>query len=558
MRSLPRLKELATVLVVIVTGLVLSGLAGVAAWTTERDRQAQEIAHQGEMVGRMISDTLDLAVTQVRSLQAFFAASDQITAAEFGRFGFFQGASPGMVALGYAPVVTPDRFGDLQERVDTERLGYVLIDNSRRVIEEAPGDRPLVPVWYAYQFNMLPSILGLDLNSDPVRRAAIAEARTRARPVVSEVVDVLGATDREYVDIYGAVDNDTHGNPGIVFASLALADLVGAETRATLSGIDLTISNLAEEAPTPISEPGRWSNTFEVQNQEWLVTLARSDQTKIPPVSVLVMAAGLAVTASAGLVTTMLTRSRARRREIEDLRRSTRDKDVFLTSVAHELRTPLTSVVGVTALLSQEWVGLEPDEVRELLRDTHSEASDLADLIDDLLVAGRLESGTINYKLESVDLAHEVRRVAARVSTDRRLDIQLPDTGPMVAADSLRVRQIVRNLLVNATRYAETTISIFTAAVEGEVALIVRNDGPSIPEHIAEVLFEPYQGGVDDRAKQGSIGLGLPVSRRLARAMGGDLSYSHADGWCSFTLGLPSTTVTQEDDQPTAQMASRT
>ncbi|HSJ35598.1 MAG TPA: ATP-binding protein [Acidimicrobiia bacterium] len=557
MRSLPRLKELATVVVVIITGLVLSSLAGVAAWTTERDRQTQEIAHQGEMVGRVISDTLDLAVTQVRSLQAFFAASDQITAAEFGRFGFFQGASPGMVALGYAPVVTADRFDDLQERVENERLGYVLIDNGRRVIDEAPRDRPLVPVWFAYQFNMLPSILGLDLNSDPVRRSAIAEARTRARPVVSEVVDVLGATDREYVDIYGAVDNDTHGGAGIVFASLALADLVGAETRAALPGIDLRISSLPEETPAPISEPARWSDTFEVQDQQWLVTLVRSDATGIPPLSLLTMAAGLAITASAALATSVLARSRARRREIEGLRRSTRDKDVFLTSVAHELRTPLTSVVGVTALLSEEWGDLEPEEVRELLRDTHSEASDLADLIDDLLVAGRLESGTINYKLEPVDLAREVRRVATRVSTDRRLDIQLPDTGPMVAADSLRVRQIVRNLLVNATRYAETTISIFTEPFEGGVRLVVRNDGPSIPDYIADVLFEPYQGGVDDRAKQGSIGLGLPVSRRLARAMGGDLSYSHSDGWCRFTLGLPSTTVAEEDAQPTARMASR-
>lgn len=553
MRSLPRLKELAAVVVVIVSGLALTALAGFAAWTTERDRQADELAHQGELVEQMIVGTLDVAITQVRSLQAYFAASDEVTAAEFGRFGFFQGASPGMVALGYAPVVSSENFTELIERARTERLGYVLVDVDRQVIQQPPASgAPLIPVWYAYQYNMLPSIMGLDLNSDPVRRAAIAAARTRSRPVVSEPVEMLGDDDGAYVEIYGAVDDDTRGNPGIVFATMAVDDLVEAEIRAALAGIELQIANPTESDPASITEPDRWSDTFEVEDQEWRVSLNRIDPSTLTPTVILMAAAGLAITASAGLVTTVVTRSRVRQREIEDLRRSTRDKDVFLSSVAHELRTPLTSVVGATALLAEAWDELDSSEVNELLRVTHSEAGDLADLIDDVLVAGRLDSGAINLKLEPVDLAREVRRVAERISTDRRFDIQLPDTGPMVEADSLRIRQIVRNLMVNATRYAETTIAVASVEADGEVSLTVRNDGPAIPDHITDVLFEPYQSGVDQRAKQGSIGLGLPVSRRLARAMGGDLTYSHADGWSAFTIRLPQVAETTEEDRTTA------
>lgn len=556
MRSLPRLKELAAVVVVIVSGLALTALAGFAAWTTERDRQADELAHQGELVERMIVDTLDVAITQVRSLQAYFAASDEVTAAEFGRFGFFQGASPGMVALGYAPVVSGENFTELVERARSERLGYVLVDADRHVIQEPPASgAPLIPVWYAYQYNMLPSILGMDLNSDPARRAAITAARTRSRPVVSERVGMLGDRDGAYVEIYGAVDDDTRGNPGVVFATLAVDELVEAETRATLSGIELQITNPSGAGPASVTEPDRWSDTFEVEDQEWRVSLNRIDPSPLMPPVILMVAAGLAITASAGLITSMVTRSRMRRREIEDLRRSTRDKDVFLSSVAHELRTPLTSVVGATALLVEAWDDLDSSEVKELLRVTHSEASDLAGLIDDVLVAGRLESGTINLKLEPVDLAQEVRRVAGRISTDRRFDIQLPDTGPMVAADSLRIRQIVRNLMINATRYAETTIAVTTVEADDEVILTVRNDGTAIPDHIAAVLFEPYQGGVDQRAKQGSIGLGLPVSRRLARAMGGDLTYSHADGWAAFTIRLPHAVHSTEAERAAAGVA---
>src|SRR5690606_17134864 len=96
---------------------------------------------------------------------------------------------------------------------------------------------------------------------------------------------------------------------------------------------------------------------------------------------------------------------------------------------------------------------------------------------------------------------------------------------------------------------------VTTVEADDEVILTVRNDGTAIPDHIAAVLFEPYQGGVDQRAKQRSIGLGLPVSRRLARAMGGDLTYSHADGWAAFTIRLPHAADLTEEQQVAAGAA---
>lgn len=538
MASLPRLKVLAPVIVLIV-GLVSTLVAAAAAGTAERTAQTQEIAHQGEIVARLVADTVDLGIAQVRSLRAFFESSETVTAVEFGRFALYQGGSPGMTATGYAPIVPADRFDSVQEESRSERSQYVIVDVNRAVIDEAPG-RDVVPVWYAYQHTVVPSLLGVDLASDPRRREAIERALARGRPVVSHYLETLGDPGRDYVEIYAPIDTTDGGLPGVVFATLAVPELVGEHTRDTLDGLALDIRDVTDGGAARVEDgPARWSTTVDVEDRVWEVTLTRQGGSGIPALALVVLTAGAGITLLVARITAMVSKSRSRRRELEDLKIVVKAKDVLLSSVAHELRTPLTSVVGLTALLADEWESIERSEVDELLRITNSEAADLADLVNDLLVAGRLEAGSVQFQYEDVDLGREVRQVANRISTDRRLEVGLPEHGPVVRADALRVRQIVRNILVNAVRHAETTVEVAAEIGDEQLILTIRNDGPAIPDHIAEVLFEPYQGGRDRPAKQGSIGLGLPVSSRLAAGMGGGLSYRYVDGWCTFTIRLP-------------------
>lgn len=541
-------------MIVLVAGLVSTLVAAAAAGTAERTAQTQEIAHQGEMVARLVADTVGLGIAQVRSLRAFFESSETVTAVEFGRFALYQGRAPGMTATGYAPIVPPDEFDALQEEARSDRSQYVIVDMNRTVIDDAPG-RDVVPVWYSYQYSVAPSLLGVDIASDPGRREAIESARESSRPVVSRYVGMLGDPGRDYVEIYASVDTADGSRPGVVFATLAVPDLVGAPMRDSLDGLALSIRDVTDGGEANAENgPTRWSTTIEVGDRKWEVTLARRGGSGASALAMVVLVAGAAITLLVARITAMVSNSRSRRRELEDLRTAAKAKDVLLSSVAHELRTPLTSVVGLTALLADEWESIERSEIEELLRVTNSEAADLADLVNDLLVAGRLEAGSVQFQYEDVDLGQEVRRVANRISTDRRIEVGLPEHGPVVRADALRVRQIVRNILVNAVRYAETTVVIAAEIGYGQVILTIRNDGPAIPDHIAEVLFEPYQGGRDRPAKQGSIGLGLPVSSRLAAGMGGELSYRYVDGWCTFTIRLPVATPASgaEVDHPAA------
>ena len=105
-------------------------------------------------------------------------------------------------------------------------------------------------------------------------------------------------------------------------------------------------------------------------------------------------------------------------------------------------------------------------------------------------------------------------------------------------ADPLRLRQIVRNLLTNARRYGGPNVTIEAGRTSTGTFLRVTDDGAGIPPADREKVFQPYTRAGGDVAMPGSIGLGLPVSRRLARLMGGDLVYQYEDG-SVFELTLP-------------------
>ena len=232
-----------------------------------------------------------------------------------------------------------------------------------------------------------------------------------------------------------------------------------------------------------------------------------------------------------------LLRTRAMKRRVATLEDLISAKDQFLGAVSHELRTPLTAIVGFAALLNQAEGTLTARERAKMIASIVDQSREVAGIVEDLLVAARGEMGELTIISVPVDL----RSQAARV-----LDgIQLSDiehTGGAAAnvvADPGRVRQILRNLLTNAARYGDGNIQVdYGRSIEyGHVQ--VRNSGMAIADHDRERIFEPYQRAHNNPGLTGSIGIGLTVSRRLARLMGGDLTYQHRAGTNIFELTLP-------------------
>jgi len=212
-------------------------------------------------------------------------------------------------------------------------------------------------------------------------------------------------------------------------------------------------------------------------------------------------------------------------------------KDELIASVSHELRTPLTAVVGYAQLLNDEVSGLSPAERREMTALIVSQGMDLTNIIEDLLVGARADAGTLTIAQVPVDIRAQTAQVLETLHTAAR--IRLAGPSAQALADPARVRQIIRNLITNALRYGGDLIQASVEDTGSSVRLIVSDNGPGIPLEEQDLIFEPYHRAHSSKGLTASVGLGLTVSRKLAKLMDGDLTYRNENGQSIFQLDLP-------------------
>jgi signal transduction histidine kinase len=223
-------------------------------------------------------------------------------------------------------------------------------------------------------------------------------------------------------------------------------------------------------------------------------------------------------------------------------RRAVELKDEFVSMVSHEFRTPLTSIAGFTETLRANWPDLEPDEIDEFLIIMRQEASHLSNLVEDILVIPRLEAGRLRLRPEEFDLAAEVGATARLVFADTGMEVNpaIPG-GVMVRADRGRTGQVLRNLLDNARKYGGDTVQIDGEAGTDIYTVTVSDNGPGIAEEFWEKVFDHFEQVAKGDAREAEgIGLGLPIARRLAREMGGDVWYvPRFPTGASFRFSMP-------------------
>jgi two-component system sensor histidine kinase KdpD len=220
------------------------------------------------------------------------------------------------------------------------------------------------------------------------------------------------------------------------------------------------------------------------------------------------------------------------------LEQSLKSKDELIATVSHELRTPLTTVVGLSTELSDAYDEFSTEEARDLLQMIADQSMEVATIVEDLLVAARAESGTLKVSNAPVDLHMETKTTLRGLDIEQEVDCHTVGVVPTVYADSGRVRQILRNLLVNAKRYGTPPVRMVVLERGEAVCVEVRDHGEPIAKDEVDKIFDRYYRARQTPGVTASVGLGLTVSRELARLMGGDLTYHH-DGESVFTLSLP-------------------
>ncbi|GEM_PF-1146202 len=225
----------------------------------------------------------------------------------------------------------------------------------------------------------------------------------------------------------------------------------------------------------------------------------------------------------------------------EQLRASNESKDRLLASVSHEIRTPLTAIVGLSEEIVSSRTSLGGEELDELNGIIAVQSRELAELVEDLLVASRAEFGNLSIKPGRIDLREEVDSVVRGISESHptRKTIAVAGSDVCAWADPLRCRQIIRNLLTNAIRYGGDRIAVMVQESGGKAQILVADDGAGVKPAETELIFERYYRSQQSPTQPGSVGIGLAVSRQLAEMMEGTLRYVGSTDESRFELSLP-------------------
>ena len=246
-------------------------------------------------------------------------------------------------------------------------------------------------------------------------------------------------------------------------------------------------------------------------------------------------------------------------REIEDKSRqlevADRHKSEFLANMSHELRTPLNAIIGYSEMLQEDAADLGAEQLTDDLKKINAAGKHLLELINAVLDLSKIEAGKMELYLEDFDVAGLVRDIAAVIQplaakNANRLEVRCPAETGVMRADLTKVRQALFNLLSNACKFTDrgtVGLAVMRESTAGQDWIVFRVSDTGIgmtPEQLVR-LFEAFsQADAATTRKYGGTGLGLALSRRLCRMMGGDVTVESESGRGSiFTIRLPAQVV---------------
>ena len=213
----------------------------------------------------------------------------------------------------------------------------------------------------------------------------------------------------------------------------------------------------------------------------------------------------------------------------------------FVADASHELRTPLATIRGYAELSRR--AKDDPETLLTALGKVEIEADRMSDLVADLLLLARLDSGRPLAR-EDVDLTRLLLEAVADarvVAPDHTWQLALPEEPVTVVGDEARLHQVVTNLLGNAHSHtpAGTTVTVTASTRDQEVVIAVHDDGPGLPPELVDEVFDRFTRGDSSRTRaSGGAGLGLSLVSAIAQAHGGTASVTSRPGDTTFTVSL--------------------
>ncbi|MFE7468015.1 ATP-binding protein [Streptomyces sp. NPDC057499] len=219
--------------------------------------------------------------------------------------------------------------------------------------------------------------------------------------------------------------------------------------------------------------------------------------------------------------------------EAEEARRlaeGNRIRTALLAAVSHDLRTPLAAIKAAVSSLRSDDVAWSEEDQAELLEGIENGADRLDHLVGNLLDMSRLQTGTVTPLIREIDLDEVVPMALGGVPEDS-VDLDIPETLPMVAVDPGLLERAVANIVENAVKYSRHAerVTVAASALGERVELRVADRGPGVPDEAKERIFEPFQR-YGDAPRGAGVGLGLAVARGFVESMGGTLGAEDTPG----------------------------
>ncbi|MET8857386.1 ATP-binding protein [Streptomyces sp. NPDC004579] len=216
--------------------------------------------------------------------------------------------------------------------------------------------------------------------------------------------------------------------------------------------------------------------------------------------------------------------------QAKELAEGNRIRTALLAAVSHDLRTPLAGIKAAVSSLRSDDVAWSEEDQAELLEGIEDGADRLDHLVGNLLDMSRLQTGTVTPLIREIDLDEVVPMALGGVPEDS-VDLEIPESLPMVAVDSGLLERAVANLVENAVKYSpvDERVLVAASAMADRVEVRVMDRGPGVPDEAKDRIFAPFQR-YGDAPRGTGVGLGLAVARGFAEAMGGTLNAEDTPG----------------------------
>ncbi len=555
-------------LLILLTSLLVTGVTSFVLHRMAAARDMAMFQNAVESTSDRLVGRLDTYISLLRGGASLFAASHDVTRDEFHDYITHLGAQrlyPGIQGIGYAARL--DSAGRRRVVQASRAWGgpefHIWPDTARR---------DWFPIVYLEPLDARNrAALGFDMYTEPRRREAMARARDTGQPamtarltLVQEITTEKQAGFLVYVPVYGGpvpprtVAERREQLIGFVYAPFRADDLFRGvfgterEPRVRFKVFDrrpADSTGLLHDSWRVLHGDGRRpvarfrdTTVLRVAGVQWTITYASEPSLEQGSTRYVPAAVALGgVLLSFVIYWLALAEAKARRRAEDSEAARTR----FYAAMSHELRTPINAILGYNDLILAEVYGpISADQQKGLERGQVA-ARHLLELVNDVLDLSKIEAGKMEAHFETVrvpelleDLATTMRPLAA--SHGSRLEIETAPGLPVIRSDPRRLRQILLNLLSNATKFGEGKPIAVRAELQGdELCILVRDHGVGIPAHLQSRVFEEFVQLPN--SKTGGTGLGLPISRRLSKLLGGslELAQSRPGHGTTFVLRLP-------------------